>query len=169
MNDRKQNSELDKYRDIVIAGIDYIMKGFGSSPIPTHDGKLVTFTEEFEPYFSNLKSQVLILHKKNKLSILKRWFRDISEMPISSNDLNYQLYIETTTGHKIDLFGKLLDTIDNIIKRGQIKTDDQYRAVAVMIDFLQSYNPPDNKRIEQLDALQFAYTCKKGSKSRGKK
>lgn len=157
----KKNNELDKYRDITIAGIDYTIKSYASVPIETHDGKLVNFGEELGPHFLNLKSHVVLLHQKNRLASLKKFFRDISEAAVATNDLKYQAYIEEATGHKIDLFDKLFSKIDNIIKTGQIKTDTQYRETATIIDFLESFNPPDEKRIEKLLALQFGYMTKK--------
>lgn len=156
-----KDNELDKYRDIIIAGIDYMIKCYSSAPIETHDGKLVNFAEELGSYFSNLKNHVVLLHQKNRLTSLKKIFRDISEPAIASNDMNYQTFIEEETGHKIGLVDKLLSKIDTIIKTGQIKTDTQYRDIATLIDFLESYNPPDKKRIEKLLALQFAYMTKK--------
>ncbi|RXK58046.1 hypothetical protein ESA94_18710 [Lacibacter luteus] len=161
MANANQKSELDKYRDIVIAGLDYTDMLMRKTPIQKHDGEIVNFGEELGSYFSDLKNHALTLHKKNKLSTLKRWFKDISEMSVATGNLDYQFYIETTTGHKVDLFGKLFEKIDKLIKVGQIKTDTQYRTISTMIDFLESYNPPDIERIKALDALQFAYSDQK--------
>lgn len=156
-----KDNELDKYRDIITAGIDYMIKCYSSAPVETHDRKLVNFAEELGSYFSDLKSYVVLLHRKNRLTSLKKVFRDISEPTIASNDMNYQTFIENETGYKIDLFNKLLSKIDTFINTGKINTDTQYRNIATFIDFLESFNPPDKERIEKLLALQFAYMTEK--------
>lgn len=161
MSTLTKNSELDKYRDIIIAGIDYKIKCYSSVPIETHDGKIVNFAEELGSYFLHLKNHILVLHQKNRLASLKKVFREISEPAVATYDIKYQVFIEEATGHKIDLFDKLFSKIDKIIKTGLIKTDTQYRDTATMIDFLESFNPPDKKRIEKLIELQFAYMAKK--------
>jgi hypothetical protein len=166
MTTNEQQTELKRLREILIATIDYLIGIYKKS------GQKF---EGFNPTdnLQELKKQTEELYKKGKTTKLKNWLRDLTEMPRETSDLNYVIYIKQTTGHDYNIFTSFNKRIDNIIAKGKISTENQYREVNSMVDFLCQTEPVDDKKIEILNNLlldfQHKLSGKKGKPERFKK
>lgn len=154
----EQQTELKRLRDILIATLDYHIDGYNKS------GQKF---EGFNPVdnFQDLKKQTEELYKKGKTTKLKNWLRDMTEMPRETGDLNYVTYIKRTTGHDYNIFTAFNKRIDNIIAKGKISTENQFREVNLMVDFLCQTEPVDDKKIEVLNNLLLDFEHRLSGKS----
>ena len=162
MTTSEQQIELKRLRDILIATLDYLIEGYNKS------GQKF---EGFNPsdHLQELKKQTEEVYQKGKVNKLKNWLRDMTEMPRETGDLNYVIYIKRTTGHDYNIFTAFNKRIDNIITKGKISTQNQFREVNSMVDFLCQTEPVDDKKIEVLNNLLLAFEHKNGKPKRLKK
>lgn len=146
MKTQEQQTALKRIRDILIATLDYYIDSYNKS------GRKF---EDFNPvdHFEDLKKQTEELYQKGKTTTLKNWLRDITEMPRETGDVNYVTYIKRTTGYDYNIFTAFNKRIDNIIAKGKISTENQFRQANSMVNFLCQTEPIDDKKIEVLNNL----------------
>ena len=154
MNNKQ--SELIKYRDLVLATIDYQLNLYKS--IETKD-------YNFSSYWEDLKPQTISHFNHGRLSILKRWFKDLSEPMRELRDFKFNEYLLERTGHKTDLFKKHPERIEKIIQKGKITSDNQFRDISAEVDNLLQTEPSNTLRIELLNNLLLNYEQQKIKKS----
>lgn len=144
MTPEEKQSELQRYRDILLATLDYFIDR----------SKGVNY-REFDPtvHFQQLKEQTEEHYQKGRLTRLKQWLRDMTEEPRETGDLSFGRYIKETTGYDIDIFGSFQKRIDKIIERKRIKTENEYRDVLAMVDNLCQQTPVDQDKIDLLNNL----------------
>lgn len=144
MNDKQ--TELKKTRDILMATLDYTIELFDKS-----EQKL----EGFNPIdnLKDLKNQTEEHYQKGRLTKLKHWLRDMTEMPREVGDLTFTIFIKERTGYDFDIFTAFNKRIEKIIEKGKIVTENQFRDVNSMVDFLCQTKPVDNKKIKLLNKL----------------
>ncbi|MEO8146045.1 MAG: hypothetical protein ABI723_00345 [Bacteroidia bacterium] len=143
--DENQN-ELKKTRDILMATLDYTIELYDKS-----EQKL----EGFNPIanLKDLKKQAEEHYQKGRLTKLKQWLRDMTEMPREVGDLTFTIFIKKKTGYDYDIFSAFNRNIEKIIEKGKITTGNQFRDVNSMVDFLCQTDPLDKKKIEVLNKL----------------
>ena len=90
----------------------------------------------------------------------RNWFRDISEGPVESGDVNYQIYLEQMTGLKVDLFDSLIKKVRKYLNAGKITTEGQYRQVELAIQLSMHQENPDPD-IRALNTLLFTFQGKR--------
>ena len=69
-------------------------------------------------YYQKLKELVGKHFQKGRLTILKQWFRDLTEMQIETKDFKFSAYLKEKTNYDIDIFKSFYDRIDKIIVKG---------------------------------------------------
>lgn len=146
--DEKQ-AELLKYRNLVLATIDYYI-----------DNKVMQIkTADFdsEEHYKGLKIQTEEHYQKGRLTRLKQWFRDLTEMQVETGDLKFNKYLQDKTKYDIDIFKSYFQRIDKVIAKGKITTDNQFYDINMMVDQLCQTEPVDNERIEILNRLLSEY------------
>ena len=132
-------------RDSNIAAIDYNMSGkFISIKTPDFDSS---------KHFELLKVEVAELHNKGKLSTLKRYFRDLTEMIVETRDFKFNEYILKNTGYQIDIFEAFNKRIEKIITKGKITTNNQYYDLMNLVNQLCEMENIDEDRITALNKL----------------
>jgi len=99
--------ELDYYRDLVIATLDYC--------IDSPDFLIQTSDFDSKKHFESCKLQTVDYYNKGRLSILKQWFRDLTEPMREGRDFEFIKYIKERTGHQIDLFADFDTRIQKIV------------------------------------------------------
>ena len=72
--------ELKKYRDLVLATIDYYI---------VH----LAFNNEMKDEYIRLKTQTEEYYSKRKLTILKNWFKDLTSDFIEDRDFGFNEYL----------------------------------------------------------------------------
>ncbi len=156
-NDEKQ-AELIKYRDLVVATIDYLL-----------DNKIMQIkTTDFDSseYYKQLKEQAQEHFIKGKLARLKQWFRDLTEPQIESRDLKFSKYLSDRTNYNLDIFKSYFNRVDKIIAKGKITTDNQFYDITIMIDQLCQAKPVDNEKMKILNKIINEYEQRKSRQAR---
>jgi hypothetical protein len=144
LTSEEKQSELLRYRDILLATLDYhIERSIG-----------ITY-DEYDPtaHFLHLKEQTAEHYHKGRLAKLKQWLRDMTEEQRETADFNFGRYIKEKTGHDIDIFGSFHKRIDNIIERKRIKNENECRDAMSMVDNLCQQTPIEQEKIDTLNNL----------------
>ena len=148
--------DLLKYRELVLATIDYYLES----------KVLVINTAEFNSaeYYNKLKRQTEEHFQAGRLTKLKQWFRDLTEMQVECVDLKFNKYLQDKTKIDIDIFKSYFQRIDKIIEKGKILTDNQFYEINNLVDQISQVEPIDINRIENLNKLLSEYEQKKSRK-----
>jgi hypothetical protein len=141
--------ELTKYYDLVIATLNYYLE--------TPELNFQHNGFDSKSHFEKLKETAHNDFKKGRLTKMKKWFRDLTEMQVETKDYNFYEYLKRKTGHDINLFQDYLKRIDKIISNGKITTDNQYREINSYVDSLCHSESADKKMIEILNNLLLDY------------
>lgn len=158
LNKEEKQTELEKYRDLVLATLDYYL-----------DNKEMHFkTADFDSFehYKGLKTQTEELYRKGRLTRLKQCFRDLTEMQIETGDLKFNKYLQEKTKYQIDIFKSYYQRVDKIIEKGKITTDNQFYDINIMLDQLCQTEPVDNEKIEILNKLIGDYEQRQSRKTR---
>jgi len=78
LNKDEKAAELTKYRDLVLATIDYYLD---NQPI-----KIKTADFDTDKHYNYLKTQTAEHYQKGRLTRLKQWFRDLKKMYVECGD-----------------------------------------------------------------------------------
>ena len=151
-----KKAELLKYRDLLLATIDYCI-----------DNKLMQIkTVDFDSvqYYKKLKQQTEEHFQKGRLTRLKQWFRDLTEMQIETGALKFNKYLQEKTKYEIDIFKSYFQRVDKIIKKGKITTDNQFYDLGIMVDQLCQTEPVPKEKIDLLNKLLLDYEQRKVKK-----
>ena len=156
LNNRKmtnpdKHTELEKYRDLNLATLEYLSK---TMKIETND-----FNTSL--YHQKLKIEVNECFTKGRLSKLKQWFRDLTEMPQETKDLEFSDFIEERTGHRVNLHERFENRISMILDQGRIKTENDYQDVLTKVDYLNQKESSNQTLIDQLNSLLIDFEKKK--------
>lgn len=153
LNKDDKQAELIKYRDLVIATIDYYLDN--------KEMKIKTADFDSDEHYRQLKNQTEDHFQKGRLTRLKQWFRDLTEMQVECGDLKFNQYLQNITKYEIDIFKSYFQQVDKIIEKGKITTDNQFYNINIMVDQLCKMKPLDLQKIEILNKLIVAYEQRK--------
>lgn len=151
-------AKLKKYRDLVLATIDYYL-----------DNKLMkikTPDSDSDDHYKSLKEQTEKHFLKGRLTRLKQWFRDLTEMQVETVNLKFNQYLQDKTHYDIDIFQCFFQRVDKIISKGKITTDNQFYDLNIMVDQLCQTEPIDRGKIEILNKLLSDYENRKSPQFR---
>ncbi|MEJ7559924.1 MAG: hypothetical protein WKF66_16550 [Pedobacter sp.] len=148
--------ELRKFRDLVLAAIDYHLD----------DTSAAIKTDDFNSsvHYESLKKQTLEHYNKGRLTKLKHWFRDLIEIQIEARNLKFNTYLKNQTGYDIDIFEAYFKRVEKIIEKGKITTDNQFFDVSIMVEHLSSELTIDDGKIHILNHFLSTYEAKKSKK-----
>jgi len=152
LSKEEKTAELKKYRDLVMATLDY---GVGDKA----EIKIADF--DLSEHFRNLKTQAEEHFVKGRLTRLKQWFRDLAEMYVETKDLRFNKYLQDKTGYDIDIFKTYFERVEKVVAEGRITTDNQFYDIQLMVDQLCQTDPVDDKNIAVLNKLLSYYEQKK--------
>ena len=156
LNKDEKQAELSKYRDLVLATLDYYFEnkimqiksaGFDSSE-----------------HYKGLKIQTEKHYQKGRLTRLKQWFRNLTEMQVETGDLKFNKYLQDKTEYDVDIFKSFFERVDKVIEKGKITTDNQFYNINMMVDQLCQTEPVDNEKIGILKRLLTEYEQRKTRK-----
>lgn len=150
--DEKQ-AELTKYRDLVLATLDYY--------IDNKEMEIKTADFASTEHYKRLKIQTEEHYQKGRLTRLKQWFRDLTEIQVETGDLKFNKYLQDKTKLDIDIFKSYFQRVEKIIEKGKITTDRQFYDINIMIDQLCQTEPVDEEKIEILNKLLSEYKQRK--------
>jgi len=130
--------ECEKYRDLILAVFEY-------EPMMAQKDLIPKINEHVE---------------KGRLTILKYWFKCFIEGIIQSQDVKFTSFLKQKTGYDFDVFEKINNKIERIIKRNKINTDEEYRDILIYINNLIQSSIPNQERILLLNTLLAEYHIK---------
>ena len=148
-----KSKDLVKYRDLVLATIEY--------NIQIYSKENIAGVSEIIEHFLSLKPQIEEHFEKGRLTKLKQWFRDLTETVIASNDVKFNTYLKDQTGYDLDIFKSFNQKVEKIITKGKITNDDQFYELRNYLDQLEGIEPVDNDKIKIIDRILFKYEQKK--------
>ena len=154
----EKSAELKKYRDLLIAALDYWLL--------SEDMHIQPEDYNSRDHFNNLKRQTEEHFSKGRLTILKQWFRDLTERHLETQDFRFNKYLQDRTGYEIDIFKSYFDRIEKIVANGKITTDNQFYDVTIMVDQLCQTEPVDDNKMSILNELLSDYEQRKSRKIR---
>ncbi|PVY40937.1 hypothetical protein [Pontibacter virosus] len=156
LNKDEKQAELSKYRDLVLATLDYYLDNKGL--------QIKTADFDTQEHYKGLKIQTEEHYQKGRLTRLKQWFRDLTEMQVETGDLKFNKYLQDKTKYDIDIFKSYFQRIDKLIEKGKITTDNQFYDINMMVDQLCQTEPVDNEKIGILNKLLSEYEQRKRRK-----
>lgn len=156
LNRDEKQAELVKYRDLVLATLDYY--------IDNKEMQIKTADFDSTEHYKGLKTQTAEHYQKGRLTRLKQWFRNLTEMQVETGDLKFKKYLQDKTNYNIDIFKSYFQRIDKVIEKGKITTDNQFYDINMMVDQLCQTEPVDNEKIEILNRLLSEYEQRKTRK-----
>ena len=153
LNKDEKHIELQKYRDLVLATLDYYLDN-KETQIKTADFDSIE-------HYRGLKTQTEDHFQKGRLTRLKQWFRDLTEMQVETGDLKFNKYLQDKTKYETDIFKSYFERVDKVIEKGKITTDNQFYDINMLVDQLCQTEPVDNRKIEILNNLLANYEQRK--------
>lgn len=158
LNKDEKQAELIKYRDLLLATIDYYLE----------NEEMHIKTAEFNSveYYKGLLTQTEENFQKGRLTKLKQWFRDLTEMQVETIDFKFIKYLQNKTNYDIDIFKSYFQRVEKVIEKGKITTDNQFYEINKMVDQLCQNESVDNKKIEILNRLLSEYEQRKSQQTR---
>jgi len=151
--------ELKKYRDLVIATIDYYLDNKTT--------QIITDDFNSETYYKKLRTQAEEHFQKGNLSKLKQWFRNLTEQQIECRNINFNKYLIDKTKYEIDIFESYFKRVEKILEKDKITTDTQFYDLNLFHDRLIHAKIIDHLKIEKVRQLLAVYEQKiKQDKSR---
>jgi hypothetical protein len=158
LNKDEKQEELVKYRDLVLATLDYY--------IDNKEMQIKTADFDSDEHYKGLKIQTEENFQKGRLTRLKQWFRDLTEMQVETGDLKFNKYLKDKTKYDIDIFKSYFQRVDKVIEEGKITTDNQFYDINIMVDQLCQTEPVDSEKIEKINRLLSEYEQRKSGKTR---
>jgi hypothetical protein len=140
----EKKAELNRVRDILLATIDYDL---------TTRSKIITNDFNSDEYYSNLKNEIEEKFQKGRLATLNQWLCDFTEGPRETKDLEYCKYIKQATGHSFNIFEIFSKRIEKIIEKKKVSTENQYRDIMELINYLSVFEPENQAKLGLLQKL----------------
>lgn len=140
----EKKAELKRVRDILLATIDYNL---------TTKSKIITSDFNSDEYYSNLKNRIEDKFQKGSLATLNQWLRDFTEEPRETHDLEYCRFIKQVTGYSFNIFEVFSKRIEKIIEKKKVSTENQYRDVMELINYLSVFEPEKQAKLDLLQKL----------------
>lgn len=155
MTSEEKKSELKKYRDIILATIDYKLGKTAGSMI--YDG--------FGPvadYYLQQKQQTEKYYQNDRIDRLKQKFQSMTETLMRRGDLNFDKYIKEKTDYETDIFENLQLRIEQIIEQKEIKNQNDYSDV-IAIQSLHKQIPTEQEKFDILNNLLHNFVDKRSN------
>lgn len=118
--------ELEKYKAILLATIDYEVERVSSTHKPD-ELALVQYD------FSKMKEGIEMHYVTDGLTKLKRDLQQFTTLLMQLGDLAFNQYINAKTGYDVDLFTNISERIQKIIDRKAIKNRQELKDVIATI------------------------------------
>lgn len=149
MDKEEKQAELEKYRDLVLATLDYYLD---KKEMHTKSANF-----DFVEHFKGLKIQTEDHYHRGRLSKLKQWFRDMTEGHIEARDLKFNKYLQEKTNYDVNIFSAYIQRVEKLIEKGKITTNNQFYDINILVDQLSQNEPVNQIKIEILNQLLRQY------------
>jgi hypothetical protein len=140
--------ELNKIKAISLATIDYLVE----NPEPSFSGD----DDTLKDLYQHFRIQIDRYFQKRRLDRLQHRLSHFFDILIGRADLNFTKYIREKTGFEIKLLEGLLNRVNIILERNEIKNQKEANDISLLSAYYQktSSNKDD---IEKFNALLVDY------------
>ena len=149
MTTEEKNSELQRYRDILLATIDYLLDRFGGSFVVDQ----LDMTAEF---YTQQKAQTLKNYKQRRLDRLQQRLKSLTKALQNEVDLNFATHIKEKTGFELDLFEDLKKRVDHILTLNEIRSEQELYDISTWLRYRQQESA-DGEVVDKLKVLLSNY------------
>lgn len=145
MTPQQRQTELQKYRAIIMATYDFLIATHGASIVFDNVSSIAA-------YYEKLKLKAEEYCNKNQLSKIKLRLAKLIERHIRRADLSYAIYIKEKTGYEIDLFEDLRKRVNAILAQNEIRSKQERDDVYAMLQYYQTTST-EGEEVDRLKAL----------------
>jgi hypothetical protein len=154
----QKQSELQRYRIILLATLDYLQERLGGS---------IVF-DEYDPateYYQQQKIQTEKYFKQRRLDRLQQRLASLTKGLQNRADLNFASYIKEKTGYDIDIFEDLRKRVVAIVAQNEIRSQSELNDIGTMLHFFHEKGA-DIKEVQKLKLLLNDYSKRTSQRSR---
>ncbi len=137
-------NELAKFRDLLIATINFSIDSFSST-----SSKKNSFTKHFE----TIREQTIDLYEKGNLEELKALFTDQTEMYKEDLDRDFNTYLIEVTGYDMDLFDGFFTRVEKVMKAEKIANSDERDDLNRYLEYLEDAEVQNEEEIQKVKSL----------------
>jgi hypothetical protein len=130
----KYTAELEKYKDILLATIDYELEKAGDH------------LKSDQVYLSQ-KKFIETNYQQEGLQKLKKRLQHSTDLLKQLGDLNYNRYIKEKTGHDFDIFENIQERINKIFVKNKISNRNEMRDAIAMIQLYRKTSAGETKAL----------------------
>jgi hypothetical protein len=147
---QQKQSELHRYRAILLAALDYLEERFGGS---------IVF-DEFDPataYYQQQKIQTEKYFIQRRLDRLQQRLASLTKRMQNREAFTFTAYLKEKTGYDIDLVEDVRKRVDAIVAQNEIRNQKELNDVFTMLQYYQTA-AADEKVVENLESLLSDYS-----------
>lgn len=149
MISQEKQSELEKYKAIVIACLQYLEQTSGKSFVV--DGDSIAAT-----YYRQQKIQAEKYFQQKRLDRLKQQFMRLQSSLLHVADHDFSLYIKNATGYEVDIFEQLKNKAKALLEQKEIRNKKDFDKIGELLYYFEK-TAPDPYTVEQLHELMSNY------------
>lgn len=152
--DQKQ-SELDRYRAIILAALEY-------KYVKERDLLILDHMDYALKHYEQEKKKIEKYYQQGKLNKLQQSLTELTTILKFQVDINFSAYVKEKTGYDIDLFEGLFERVEAIIARNKICNEEEGQEISIMLSY--RYQTSVDQQIDEnlLNLLNtYANTLKK--------
>ncbi len=149
MISQEKQSELEKYKAIVIACLHYLEQTSGKSFVV--DGESIPAT-----YYQQQQIQAEKYFQQKRLDRLKQQFTRLqsSLLHVANND--FLVYIKNATGYEVDIFEQLKNKAKALLERNEILDKKEFDTIGELLHHFEKTDPNPHI-VEKLHELMHKY------------
>lgn len=150
MTPEEKQSELCRYRVIILATLNYLEEHLGGSFV----------CDQYDPVTEHYQQQKVQAEKDfmhRRLDRLQKRLTSLTKGLQSSIDLAYTPYIKEKTGYDIDIYEDLRKRVNSIIQQNEIRNQKELNDIGMMLHFYHETSA-DGEHVEKLKTLLTNYS-----------
>jgi hypothetical protein len=134
----EKQTELNKYRNLVFATIDYFLERYFTDVKPDELAAIVG-------YYKQQKLQIEKYYTQRRLDRLQQRFRVLIKVIQNRVDLDFATYIKEKAGCDVDIFDELRNRTEIIIKQKEIRNQKELNDVGTTLRLYQQTSVAPDK------------------------
>lgn len=149
MISQEKQSELEKYKAIIIACLRYLEQTIGKSFMV--DGESIPTT-----YYQQQQIQAEKYFQQRRLDRLKQQFTRLNSSLLHVADNDFAVYIKNATGYEVDIFEQLKNKAKALLERNEILDKKGFDTIGELLHHFEKTDPNPHI-VEKLHELMHKY------------
>ena len=146
---QEKQSELEKYKAIVIACLHYLEQTSGKSFVV--DGESTPAT-----YYQQQQIQAEKYFQQKRLDRLKQQFTRLQSSLLHVADNDFSVYIKNATGYEVDIFEQLKNKAKALLEQNEILDKKEFDTIGELLHHFEKTDPNPHI-VEKLHELMHKY------------